>query len=48
VADLRSWVAVLKEDRALRVAAHRYRLLFTHEWNEEVLARLRDAEGDGR
>jgi len=35
-------------DAYLRVAAHRYRLLFTHEWNEEVLARLRDAEGDGR
>ena len=30
-------------DAYLGVAAQRYRLLFTHEWSEDVLARLRDA-----
>jgi hypothetical protein len=26
----------------MRVVAHRYRMMRTHEWNEEILARLRD------
>src|SRR5215212_4554830 len=30
-------------DAYLAVTAERYRLLFTHEWNEDVLARLRSA-----
>ena len=30
-------------DAYLGVAAQRYRLLFTHEWSEDVLARLRSA-----
>jgi hypothetical protein len=32
-------------DAYLHVAAERYRLLFTHEWSETVLARLRDRRG---
>jgi hypothetical protein len=35
-------------DAYLRVGADRYRLLRTHEWSEDVLARLRDAEGRER
>jgi len=31
-------------DAFMRVAGQRYRLLYTHDWNEEVLARLRDAK----
>ena len=31
-------------DAYLRVGADRYRLLRTHEWSEDVLTRLRDAE----
>ena len=27
----------------LRVAAERYRLIMTHEWNDEIVERLRDA-----
>jgi hypothetical protein len=29
----------------MRVANERYRLLRTHEWNEDVLARVREARG---
>jgi len=27
----------------MRVAAERYRLIMTHEWNDEIVERLRDA-----
>ena len=32
-------------DAYMRVGGERYRLLRTHEWSEDVLARLREAEG---
>jgi hypothetical protein len=31
-------------DAFMRVEDDRYRLLRTHEWNEDVLARVREAE----
>jgi hypothetical protein len=32
-------------DAYMRVGGERYRLLRTHEWSDEVLARLRSARG---
>jgi hypothetical protein len=35
-------------DAYMRIVGHRYRMMRTHDWNEQILARLRDESGSAR
>jgi hypothetical protein len=35
-------------DAYMRIVGHRYRMMCTHDWNEQILARLRDESGSAR